>query len=549
MPSSSRGAGITTARPVMQHRDGADLSVLSPESAIRVTDSTIRYLMGNKISWTSNKKNWEQYVVLDDGTSLESVGRKYATSSQIFVPTNPIVFSPNHMLKNLLSEPGDRNRVIEAIKAKLDSPRAFGIVSPSWLIHIGKERAAERPRNHVGDILLVSENGSAYLWTLVKHANADYDLQMSYLTTAGRLTKWLFLKKQTQSRAFRVDGYLYNLEGNTNTIHEPQLQQYTKSFFVNNIGLKSIQESLTEAIVMQETYLKNVIGQACGYKLSAEQWQIAKNNTSAPVIVVSGPPGSGKTLLCSHFLRKRGSKKEECLYICTTRALGAFMESQNICLVQVVRTDSTLRKIIEGGDYDNITRFAFDDAHMFSCSEATTTKLLKLVKSKPNVRLYVFHDNKFQCFDEIKKQFPDMVKRCCRKLDMPCETSFLKEVHRNTRRIMSFLSAVSFKREIKCLNNWEGDDVEVMGIENPLIDSDDNPLVQHIRLLLECKDPDAKHRHYAAQDIAILIDSNHPIKDASQCRGMLSKYMRDVDVHSASTFPRTGIVVITALLP
>ncbi len=506
----------------------------------RLTDSEIQEQLVGKVSWTTHKSNWEKHVVVDSTCSLESNVRKYEISSQIFMPSDPIVFTPSHLLKALLSHPSERNRVIDAIKVKLDSTRAFAIVSPSWLSHIGKEKAAQRPTNHVMDILLVTENGTVYLWTIVKHANMHDELHYTYMTIAGRLTKFLLLKKQTDKRMLKVNCYCYSLQDSS--VMEPRHQQYTESFFVNNIGLKQIQNTLAENIVTRETYLRNVIGEACGYKLSAEQWQIAEQGTRAPVMVISGPPGSGKTLLCSYFLREKGSKKDS-LYVCTTDALGAFMESQNICLVHVVQTEAELTAMIQSGDYDNKTSIAFDDAHRFSCSENTIGRLLELVRSKPDVRLYVFYDDKFQCFDEIKKPFPEMVTRCCARLKIDCAFYPLAEVHRNTRRVMSFLSAVSFKGDIKCQNKWEGDDVEVVEAENPLDDSDENILVQNIRLALGLNDLAANRLHYAAKDIAVLIDTDSPNPDMWRCRQILREYIPDVDIHSATTFPRTGIVI------
>ena len=505
-----------------------------------LTESEIHVLLWGKVSWTTHKSNWEKHVVVDRTCSLESNVRKYGISSRIFIPSDPIEFTPSHLLKALLSQPSERNRVIDAIKVKLDSTRAFAIVSPSWLSHIGKEKAAQRPTNHVMDILLVTENGTVYLWTIVKHANMHDELHYTYMTIAGRLTKFLLLKKQTDKRMLKVNCYCYSLQDSS--VMEPRHQQYTESFFVNNIGLKQIQNTLAENIVTRETYLKNVIGEACGYKLSAEQWQIAEQGTRAPVMVISGPPGSGKTLLCSYFLREKGSKKDS-LYVCTTDALGAFMESQNICLVHVVQTEAELTAMIQSGDYDNKTSIAFDDAHRFSCSENTIGRLLELVRSKPDVRLYVFYDDKFQCFDEIKKPFPEMVTRCCARLKIDCAFYPLAEVHRNTRRVMSFLSAVSFKGDIKCQNKWEGDDVEVVEAENPLDDSDDNILARNIRLALGLNDLTASRLHYAAKDIAVLIDTDSPNPDVWRCRQMLREYIPDVDIHSATTFPRTGIVV------
>ncbi len=258
--------------------------------------------------------------------------------------------------------------------------------------------------------------------------------------------------------------------------------------------------------------------------------------------MVSGPPGSGKTLLCSQFLQQIGTDSQS-LYVCTNDALAAFMKSQNICSVQVVRTDAELDKIIGSGDFTDKTCITFDDAHRLSCSDQTAKHLLNLIKCNKDVRLYVFCDNKFQCFDEIKSAFPKVVERYCKRMDIPCATYPLTEIHRNTKCIMSFLSAISFKGEIKCLHKWEGDDVEVLAAEKPLDDSPKSPLVQTILQTLGLKDTEASHLHYAAHDIAVLIDTDSSDQDVRRCRQTLGKYIPNVKIHSAATFPRIGIVV------
>ena len=510
------------------------------EAAPSMKDVDIERQLGKKISWTANKRNWQQHVVLDDDSTFESNVRNYATSADIFIPSDPIVFSPRHMLETLLSEQSDRNRLLEAIKDKLDSPRAFAIVSPSWLSNIGREEVTKRPKDHIGDILLITIKGSVYLWTIVENIDTDDTLPRVYMMIAGRLTKYLLLKDQKEKCALRVDCYLYNLQANT--VEEPQFQQHIKSFFVTDVELKHIQETLAETIVARETYLRNIIGEACGYKLSAEQWRIAEHGTGAPVMVVSGPPGSGKTLLCAHFMQEKG-KKAECTYVCTNKALADFMKSQNIGSVHVIQTETDLRRKIEHGEFSNKTCIIFDDAHRLSCSDQTVEQLLDLTKYTRNVRLYVFCDNKFQCFEETRKPFPGAVERCCNSMGIECTTYHLGEIHRNTRRIMSFLSAVSFKREIKCLHKWEGDDVEVLAAENPLNDSPDNPLIQSILQVLGHKDSAASLLHYAAHDIAVLIDTDSPGQDITQFKNILREYIRDVDMHSAATYPRRGIVV------
>ncbi len=89
----------------------------------------------------------------------------------------------------------------------------------------------------------------------------------------------------------------------------------------------------------------------------------------------------------------------------------------------------------------------------------------------------------------------------------------------------------------------EGDNVEVMAAEKTLVDTHDNILVQSIHQVLGLNETAARFLRYTPQDIAVLIDTAEPDHDVEQCCQILKKYTPDVNVHSAKTFPRTGIVV------
>ena len=152
----------------------------------------------------------------------------------------------------------------------------------------------------------------------------------------------------------------------------------------------------------------------------------------------------------------------------------------------------------------------------------------------------MFHDNVHQCFEGIENSFPDIVIQCCKEMIIRCAVYPLGAVHRNTKLVASFLSTVLYKEDIKCLNNLDGDDVDVLEAEEPFDDSQDNPLIQNILQVLEPTDSEYR---YAPQDIAVLIDTDNLKQDLKQCRQILRNYITGITLHSATTFPRTGIVV------
>ncbi len=255
MASSLINPDLAAATPIEQESETDSLSLSStPEPTHEMTDVDIDWQLGNKIAWTTHKKNWHGNIVVDECISVESCVQKCATSS--FAPRDPIALFPRHLLETILGEECNRNKVMEAISAKLDSPRAFALVSPSWLNQIGIEELCTRPKNHIVDILVVTEMGSIYLWTIVHKSDANDNLQRTYMVIAGRQTKFLLLKGQATKSDLRVDCYLYNLQDNT--VEEPALQKNTQSFFINNVNLERILENLGETIVARETYLRNV---------------------------------------------------------------------------------------------------------------------------------------------------------------------------------------------------------------------------------------------------------------------------------------------------
>ncbi len=253
--SSTSNTDFAPATPRDKKSETDSSSVSSTQEPTHgMTDVDIDWQLGNKIAWTTHKKNWHGNIVVDECISVESCVQKCATSS--FAPRDPIALFPRHLLETILGEECNRNKVMEAISAKLDSPRAFALVSPSWLNQIGIEELCTRPKNHIVDILVVTEMGSIYLWTIVHKSDANDNLQRTYMVIAGRQTKFLLLKGQATKSDLRVDCYLYNLQDNT--VEEPALQKNTQSFFINNVNLERILENLGETIVARETYLRNV---------------------------------------------------------------------------------------------------------------------------------------------------------------------------------------------------------------------------------------------------------------------------------------------------
>ncbi len=527
----------------VNHQDTLDKNANSSATSVlpelAIPDAKLKIRMAQKIGWTTHKRNWMSNVTFADH-SLTDSARQFIASCGILVPSNPICFAPEGLLLRLLGSPTKEEKLLSAIRTKSQSPQAFALVSPPWL----RQPDITRPRCHVCDIFVLSDSGHAYFWTVFVESELSHEMAelYSYAIEAVRCTKEK-LPGQTAAQAFSAECYLYNTTRDQ-IQKEPELQQYMKSFLHNQNDLKHVQAILVELIVREETPMKNAIGEACGYKLSAQQQEVILKREGASVIVIHGPPGSGKTLLASHMLQQ-SDRPSDGLYICTNEALKMFMKTQNSSEAVVVKSDKDVSVCVKYLERNPKACIIFDDAHTISCSDRVVQQLLTLIDAMKACRFYVFTDNRYQCFMQLRKDtFSETVLRCCRQMRIPCSERHLDEIHRNTRKVMSFLAATTGGRELRCLNQWDGDEVEVIAAADMFKDSSDNVFVKHIRDATGITpNLPPNHKQYSMCDIAILVDTMRTGEDILGCKRLMEKYVPGSSVQTASKFPRKGVVV------
>ncbi len=331
-------------------------------------------------------------------------------------------------------------------------------------------------------------------------------------------------------------------------IAEKLSQEYLSWFSSGEEEFDALQHALARMILSKESFLKRSIGKEIQMQLSAQQMAVILK--TGKINYIQGPAGSGKTY-CGFFLCKRVGK-DKSLYFCTTEAFLKFLQHQDNCVPALIQNDRDLCETIENGLLDGMSCVIIDDSHNLNCTDESLMKLFELLARKENksMCLYVFADNVYQSYDKKRRQAVyDSLYRCCRKMFGYCawNQQNLTEVHRNTRKIVSFIQettadSVAADAGIVCANQEDGDNVECITMK-AFNNEDDNELVQFIK---ETKKDllQLSHNAYEPRTIAVLLNVQTGTWELLQtCRDILQRGLPSDIIQTAGDFPRKGIVL------
>ncbi len=447
--------------------------------------------------------------------------------------------------------PSDRaaNKTVEEIRNIIKQSKAFGLVSKAWSTIFKSKMRIRCPPHHVVDILVVSEEGFIYLFTVVTQTGITLQKQLKYMFTTGRLTKNHLLKEGNVGHDLCVRCFPLSTSAEAYTRPESVFQERMALLFETRNDLAFIQKSLSVMLLSKDTFFKTVLGEDCLYDLSAEQTRVIFTSSTNKLTLVHGPPGSGKSLIAIHIAR-RARNKDCVLFVSSTEAFQKFIDYQNVATTAVAKSDKDLAEVFAGALPNAKKIIILDDAQNMGCSESTLHQLLNVINLRRKCRLYIFIDNEYQCFEDNSNIFrsPRPFLDCCCKSGLEPILYKLSEVHRNTQKVMSFLAASVAELTpgtagLTCMHDWVGDDVEVRPTGNFRINTLHNNIVTEVFKLTEKKPFPLDSRGYIMSDISILLDTDNTEQDISHLRDIIQAHIPGNKVLTASDYPRDGITV------
>ncbi len=318
----------------------------------------------------------------------------------ILNPSDPIRFTPDRMLLDLLDSPAQEKELVAEIKTKLVSPKAFALVSPPWL-KVSEKMPYTPPPSHICDIFVLDDLCNAFMWTVFKDSKDEAEIRniYAYMLQVARFSKAKIMKtgRRVVFTIF-VECYLYNTDiGGVEMDMSEQMQ--AKAFFHNDDDFPKVREALVELVVAEEPYMRNLLhGVQRKQKTSSGQQQIAARSQQADVMLIQSYSEPLRLMITVQILRQGGKKREDRLYLCCDSDSQAFLDTLDLCDTVVVTSDSDLIDGARQGLYRGKTCIVFDWKcdDMWEYSANVSKVLLEMVTGNHDCRLYVFADEECQ---------------------------------------------------------------------------------------------------------------------------------------------------------
>ncbi len=529
------------------HAGAAGDSAKSPEAPLSELAKC------KSLNWTDNKWDWRRNIKTSG--SVDASLKDFI--DDILRPSTPMHFTPERsILEEMLvnEDHTDLNKIAE------QDGESFAIALRQVTFILPHHVDLCRPPHHVSDILTVDKNGKVCIWSLVKkHTSSVAEDQHTYMCTVGRMLKYQLSRNGCPSLS--VQCILYSISDkqscspwNVIAVGEcpfeklattsPSLNQYLSWFSTSESGFIALQGALVQMILARQLSVQrgvHGVGKEKPIHLSGQQMKIILR--TGKVNYIQGPAGSGKTC-CAFFLCERAGK-ERSLYFCTTSSFFEYVKYQDKCLPVMLRNDKDLHHCVENGFLDGKTCIIIDNSHTLSCSKESLMELFKVLARKESneMCLYIFADNvSALSFGKAKRHaVHTMLRSCCEEVLSPSTwlQQDLTEVHRNTRKVVSFIQEIHPYAGILCANKEDGDNVECI----TMTDIWSGGLARYITHVTS-DPPQSMSDTYDLGTVAVLLSD--PQDEVRSCSNILQKQLPSTIIQTANDYPRKGIVVDSA---
>ncbi len=457
-------------------------------------------------------------------------------------PQLPMTLTPEReQLQYMFQSESDMNHVLATCNTDRNVP-AFAIACKSWRSIVSSNKTAQRPKGHICDILIVSEEGRIDFWVILADKDEDNITQaMGYLMTTGRMIKYRLMQNCSQQVPRLYIHCRLSSPGTRKPIsleaQSAEMQTHLHHFSCKKmVNFVTLQRALAVVILSRESPLTRCAADQASIMLSAKQAEALMGR--GKVNYIEGCPGSGKSWVAVELHRMHG--EENSVYVCTTEPFLEFLRFNGVSGT-LIHSDNDLIAEINKGTFQNKTCIVIDDSHNFSCSLSSVKELFTLLKNSRETALFVIADNDYQSFDrERQHAIYDCIHTLTRQVleDKPVSRR-LTEIYRNTRKVVSFIESTvqDIRRshyKIECGHIGTGDGIECIKMGDVFANAPENDLVKYVISTRSSYEPSA---------IAVLLDNSRPSKAIFELRDILKKQMPEICFHSACDFPPRGIIV------
>ncbi len=436
----------------------------------------------------------------------------------------------------------DMERVLATCTTDTDVP-GCAIVCKSWRSIVSNNSNGTPPTGHIRDVLMLSGKGRICFWAVVDRTTEIISVN-EYLMTTGRMMKYRLvrnyqlLQKESQDiPQFYIECGIFSPDVSTLTYldaNSAKMQASLLDLFPVTVNFETIRKALALLILHRESPLTRCASDHTSILLSAMQAKLLIDR--AKVNYICGAVGSGKSWIAAALYRMHG--RNQSVYICTTEDFVEFLKFNQL-RGTLIKRDRDLIGEIEKGTFENKTCIIIDDSRNFKSlySKQCMKALFNVLRDNRQMALFVFADNEYQAFEKdrqtsMRECFLNLARDLKQQPHMPC----LKEIYRNTRKVVSFIQLAIeddqvSQYKIECAHRDNGDGIECIALDNILASTAENGLVKYLRSVLSTYNP---------PDIAIFLEVSHSTGDVSQ---LLKTLMPDISFQTAADFPAQALLL------
>ena len=533
-PAGSQATQSTTSPAGSQ----ATKSTTSPagSQATQSLTSTATVIPDNTLSYKQHSTAWTSRVV--EIPTTHELSEDVVNAFDIFKMSQPMNVTPSWdtIIKN--------HPKLQSVLSRLDNEmgESFAVVaSPSLFQCFNSDVTIPQCPHLVADIMSMNTNGKLLICSVCENGGSPQEekKQVTYVNILNRVVKKKLLQIEGKHMDHVVRLYIHtHVYRLTGTDHTPPDDIVTEIFRGTTEDVEIIKTRIAHLLLEKQGYLHDAIGEQISLYFSPRQIAIALNCMQHSVSIVTGAPGTGKSLVLQELCRMNGRDKS--IYVCINQALAARVKHHNIADVLCVNDSHDLVQHLRDDPlYVNRTLVAIDDAQLMSFSWDSSS----VSEVCGNLKIIFALDSEFHNYQQHICELVQLVKN--EIMETPYQET-LHDIYRNTEVVISYMQSgfpEKLKARMRSKATASGDDVRVTAIKCMSKMDDTNGILKHTRTLCVSGTDDA---NYSPQDIAILINrgSSHDTRATVELlKRLFLQYWPDSQPQSAVIYPTQGIII------
>ena len=435
---------------------------------------------------------------------------------------------------------------LQSILSILDTEmgESFAIASPSLFQCFNCDVMIPQCPRLVADIMSMNTEGKLLICSVCEEGGSPQE-EVEQVTYGNILTrvvkkKLLQIEGKHMDRVVRlyIQTRVYRLTG---TNHIPPDDIVTKILSSTTKDVNTIKTRIAHLLLEKQGYLYDAVGEQVSLYFSPRQIAITLNCMKHDISIITGAPGTGKSLVLQELCRMNGRDKS--IYVCLNQALAARVKHHNIADVLCVNDSHHLVQHLSNDPlYVNRTLVAIDDAQMmrFSWDQSSISELCGCLQIN---NLVFALDSKFHNYQQHICELVQLVEN--EIMETPYQET-LHDIYRNTEVVIAYMQSGfpnKMKSKIKSKATLSGDDVRVTAIEDMFKMDQTNGILKHTQELCA---PGTNSRGYKPRVVAILVDrgSAHATDATVELLTRLfHKYWSASKPHRAAIYPSQGVII------